>query len=464
MSVQTPPAAPSPVPTPATGPQQLIPVPDARQRATIDRAVAALDPALVRDLVVGMVAIPSPPGEERPLATWLVEQMTGLGLEANLQVLDDHQANAVGRLSGARPGRELLLYAPIDTFSTGVEEEDVPAVASRLRPDMRPEPRLDGHVVTGLGASNPKGHGAAIVAAVAALRASGAAFDGTIAVGLCGGGMPTNGRPTGTARRQSIAQGSGCTFYLDHGGWADEAIICKPGWAVHWEEVGLVWGEVVVHGSYGYVGSRHRIAYANPIVAASTLVARLDRWFAAYTARWTDGLVAPQGNIGSIQGGLPHLQSMTPAECRIRFDLRTSPRASLGQVRREIDAAVQAIAAEEHLDVTCRTVLTIPGSRTDPDAHVVRSTIGAWEDLEGRPHEPITGNSGATDANVLRRHGIPVARIGMPKIGPDANGSADFARGMNAVDLREVHRLAELLVRAVVLGAAPDGRPQGGAA
>jgi acetylornithine deacetylase/succinyl-diaminopimelate desuccinylase-like protein len=443
---------------PKNAPSGPTPTPDTAQRLQIDAAIAELDDSLIQDLVIGMTSIPSPTGEERPLAQWLAGRMAELELEGRLQSIDVHQANAVGRLRGTSPGPELLLYAPLDTFSTGNSAEDVPAVSPLLREDMLPQATVKGRFVTGLGASNPKGHGAAIIAAVDALRRANIDLNGNVAIALCAGGMPTDARPGTNASRQSIGQGTGCAFYLDHGGWADEAIICKPGWAVHWEEVGLAWFELVVRGTYNYVGSRHRIPYVNPIVTSAPLIQRLDAWFVDYAERWSDGLVAPQGNFGSIVAGLPHLQSMTPSECRIRFDLRTSPRATMGDIRREVQAAVATFAAETGADVTCELVLSIPGSRTDPDERIVRTTIGAWEDLERRTHRPIEGNSGATDANILRRHGIPTARVGMPKVGPEAPGPADFASGMNIVDLQEVRRLAELLIRAVVLTLSPAQR------
>jgi hypothetical protein len=98
-----------------------------------------------------------------------------------------------------------------------------------------------------------------------------------------------------------------------------------------------------------------------------------------------------------------------------------------------------------------RQVASVPGSRTDPAAPIVRSTIAAWEAVAGRRHEPVLGNSGATDANVLRMRGVPTARVGMPKVarGP-YGGPVDFTLGMNAVDLVEARRLVEVLVRSVV--------------
>jgi hypothetical protein len=77
--------------------------------------------------------------------------------------------------------------------------------------------------------------------------------------------------------------------------------------------------------------------------------------------------------------------------------------------------------------------------------------VAAWEAVEGRTHEPVTGMSGATDANILRNRGIPTVRLGMPKVTEARAGSeVDFALGMNLVDVREALRLTEALVRLAV--------------
>ncbi|MGW5073250.1 M20 family metallopeptidase [Rhodococcus sp. NPDC004095] len=421
------------------------------QRTWVDRACSAIDGARLRELVVGMVDIPSPTGEEAELAGWLTDTLAASGLEAHFQPLDDRQANAVGRLRGDGSGDDLLLYAPIDTLTVGDPDEDVPWIGPDLRADMRPRAEVHGNHVLGLGASNPKGHAAAVVAAAEAIARAGIPLRGDLIVGLGAGGMPTNGRLTRGSTRHNTGQGVGCSFMLEQGWWADHALIAKPGWAVTWEEVGLCWFEIRVRGTYTYVGSRHRMPYRNAIDAAATVVSGLERWFPEYARRHTDGLVAPQGIVSSIEGGWPRMAAVTPALCRIRVDLRTNPRANPNDVRREFGAAIAAIV-ERHpgLDVEWDMVLSIPGTGTPPDAPVVAAAKDAWESLEGRPHEPIVANSGATDANILRSRGIPTARIGMDRIGADAPLALDFPSGMNVVDLREALRLTKAIVHTAI--------------
>ena len=420
-------------------------------RAHIEAAWAQISADRLTELVVGMVDIPSPTGEEAPLARWLAGELAAAGLRARYQEIDDRQGNAVGRLPGTGGGEDVLLYAPIDTLTVGDEAEDVPWIGPELRPDMTPRAQVRGAHVIGLGASNPKGHGAPVVAAAEAIAAAGIPLRGDLVVGLAAGGMPTNGRTTRGLTRRNAGQGVGCSFLLEQGVWADHAVIAKPGWAVAWEEVGLCWFEVRVRGAFGYVGSRHRMPYRNPIAHAATVIDALERWFPEYAVRHTDGLVAPQGVVAAVEGGWPRMAAVTPALCRFLVDLRTSPRSTPAQVRREFADALRAITdAHPDVELDWDMVLAVPGTRTPPDAPVVAAAVAAWEELEGRAHAPIVATSGATDANILRSRGLPTARIGMDRIGPDAPLPLDFPAGMNVVDIREAVRLTRHLVHTAV--------------
>ncbi|MGY1608383.1 hypothetical protein [Geodermatophilus sp. SYSU D00700] len=425
----------------------------ARQRDLVARAWAHVDQRRLRELAVLVTSVPSPTGEERPLAEELAARLRGAGLDGRLQPLDDRQANAWGRLAGTGSGPSLMLYAPVDTFTAGTEDEDLPWIGPQLRTDMRPGATVDGPYVTGLGASNPKGHAACVLAAAEAVAAAGVPLRGDLVAAFGAGGMPTNARPLPGRDRANTGQGVGASFLLEQGLWTDAAVIAKPGWGASAAEVGLVWFDVWVGGTHTYVGSRHRLPYVNAVAQAATVVHGLEAWFERYAAAHTDAVVSPQGVVSSIEGGWPRLAAATPGRVRIRCDVRLAPGRSPASLAREFRAAVAAIA-DRHpgLDAAVETVLAIPGSATPEDAWVVRSTVAAWEAAEGRPHEVPAGLSGATDANILRNRGIPTVRIGMPKVGAvePAPFEVDFARGMNTVDVRDMERLTRLLVRVAV--------------
>lgn len=431
----------------------------------IAAATDLVDVELLRELVIGMVDIPSPTGEEAGLAQWLTDHLTGAGLEAHRQDLDANQANAVARLRGSGGGEDLLLYAPIDTLTVGDPAEDVPWIGPTLRPDMQPRAIVNGDYVIGLGASNPKGHAAAVVAAAEVISRAGVPLEGDLLVGLGAGGMPTNGRVDAGLSRHNTGQGVGASFMLEQGWWADHALIAKPGWAVAWEEVGLCWFEVRVHGTYTYVGSRHRMPYANAVRGAAEVVRALEDWFPQYTERHTGGLVEPQGVVSSIEGGWRRMAAVTPELCRLRVDLRTSPRATPVEVRREFSEVMARIAADRpELEIEWDMVLAIPGTATDQEALIVRTAVDAWEAVAGRSHAPITGTSGATDANILRARGLPTARIGMDRIDDRAPLDLDFPSGMNVVDLREAVMLTRAIIRTAIATCAPARESMSGSA
>jgi len=402
----------------------------------------------LRELVRGLVDIASPTGDEGPLAEHIAATLRESGVAAATQPLDDRQANAWGRLTGSGSGPDLMLYAPIDTLTTGDPDQDLPWIGPEFRPDMAAESVVDGDLVIGLGASNPKGHAACVIAAAQAISAADIPLTGDLVAAFGAGGMPTNSLP-GSVRRNT-GQGVGCSFLLEQGVWSDFALIAKPGWSVSWEEVGLAWFEVTVHGTHTYVGSRHRLPYKNAIAETGRVVERLEEWFVDYAARHTDGLVAPQGIVSSVEGGWPRMAAVTTAACRLMIDLRLSPRTSPMQAKREFAAAIDAIRADlPDVTVTWRPVLAVPGAATDQDSWLCRSAIAAWESAEGRAHQPITGNSGATDANILRSRGIPTVRVGMPKVA-EAPFAIDFTAGMNTVDVREMQRLTRYLIHVAI--------------
>jgi acetylornithine deacetylase/succinyl-diaminopimelate desuccinylase-like protein len=422
-----------------------------QQRKWYEQAASLVTPDLLREIVVDMTNIPSPTGEERPLAGHLVARGRRTGLDALLQPLDELQANAVLRRPGDGSGPDLLLYAPIDTHTSGLEDEDLPWVGPGLREDMRPAALVDGPYVVGLGANNPKGHAACVVAAVDAVARAGVPLRGTLIAGLGAGGMPTNRRPDGRSTRHNPGHGVGCSFMLEQGVRPDFAVIAKTGWAVSWEEVGLAWFKVQVRGGLNYTGVRHFVDYRNPIVGMAKVIEGLEAWFPEYTRRNTSGLVAPQGSIGAIEGGWTWKPTFVPAACNLYVDLRLSPRTGPLEAGRQLAEAIEAIAGRTPgLQVGAEMVLAVPGTSTDPANWVVRSTMRGWQEVEGRAHEPRANQSGATDANILRGRGVPTARVGLARVPDDAPMPDDFSKGMNVVDVRAMEKLTRCLIYAAI--------------
>lgn len=421
---------------------------EAERRELVERACDQIDPERLAELCLEMTAIPSPTGEELAVADHLAKRLRSAGVEGEVQRLDDRQANAIGRLRGSGAGPELLVYAPIDTAFAGDSREDAPWLGERPRPDFALPPRREGTKVIGLGAENPKAFATCAVAAAEALAraGAGAAMEGDLVVALASGSMPIGGRP-GSDRR-NLGFGSGITHLLERGVAPDFAIVLKPGYAVVHEEVGLAWFRVTVRGSVGYTGARHKGPYRNAIVDAATVVTMLEAWFAEYTKDNTSGQVAPQGAVNAIAAGHADRGAFNPAACELSVDLRVGPRTSLRQAAGQLELALDRIrAAAPGLEVTAEMTAGLPGTHTPPDNWIVGSLIRAWEDREQRPHQAKGGGSGATDGAVLRGHGIPTARIGLP---PPSTPSPYPGFSMGVADTGSMRRLTEVLVAAIV--------------
>ena len=157
----------------------------------IKRAWDAIDETTLGELNRLMASIPSPTGEEGQLARAMVDVMNKSGIGAFYQPIDDDQGNAIGRIPGTGEGADLLLYAPLDSAFSANEEEECPWVGDRLPTEMTTNAYVRDGDVIGMGAENPKGYAACVIAAAQALKAAGVPLKGSLWVGLGAGGMPT---------------------------------------------------------------------------------------------------------------------------------------------------------------------------------------------------------------------------------------------------------------------------------
>ena len=422
----------------------------------LEHSVATVLDHVTRELllesVCGMVDIASPTGGERPLATWIADTLTARGVDAAVQPVDAFQASAAATVAGG-VGPSLMLYAPIDTFTTGDESLDVPAASETWREDLAAQAVVDGDVVEGLGAGNPKGHAAVVMAVLQAFRASGVVPPGDVIGAFGAGGMPSFAVPgVGDPERVNTGHGVGAALLLERGFTTDYAVIAKPGWHVLHEEVGLVWIDVLVPGLHTYAGSRHRLPYSNAVATAGRVAIALEEWLEGYAVRHEHGTMQPHGIVSSVHGGLDRLAASTPAQVRLRLDLRLTTQQTPAGVVREVRDEMRRLSEQLGVELLVRQVAAIPATHTPPDSPVVRAAVAAFESVAGHPHQITMGNSGATDANILRMRGVPTARTGMPKVTATPDGrEIDFTRGMNLVDVRAMRQLAEVLVRTVML-------------
>ena len=409
----------------------------------LDEVLARVSDSRLRELTGMLVATPSPTGEEGTLVAQLAGVLDTIGMQGSIQWLDANAANVWGVLGSDGGGPSLLLYSPIDTLTAPNPDLGPPWATPEPRPDMESEPREEHGWLVGLGAHNPKGHAACVLMAAEALASAGAGLPGRIVAGFGSLGMPVNRR----APHLLDGHGAGCAALIDAVG-PDAAVIAKSGWAVSWSEVGLVWFTVRVTGVHTYVGSRHLLPYRNAIADAADLILDVEAWIEEWAEARSDEFNRPQGIVAAVSGGDPEAAAFTGCTCEFTVDLRIPPGVGADSAERALSERVGRRAAAIGADATVTRTVAIGGTCTDPSAPIVRAAIGAWEAETGRPHQPIRGLSGATDANILRSNGIPTARVGLPKVS-EPGVEVDFQYGMNAVAPDDQVALSRLLIRTV---------------
>ena len=162
---------------------------DAERRRLFDRIVSALRPERLRDLLAELVSIPSPTGDERAIVEFMASHLEGIaGLDARMMQISDRTANVHGTISGSGDGANLLLYSPIDTHIE--PNKDVPWIGAVPALDTIPQARVEGDLVLGLGASNPKCMVAGLTEVVHAVSDAGIPLRGDLSLAFAGGGMP----------------------------------------------------------------------------------------------------------------------------------------------------------------------------------------------------------------------------------------------------------------------------------
>lgn len=386
-----------------------LPFDDARQ-SLFEEVLARLDPERMRDLLVRLVDIHSPTGGEREASEFMASHLRDVvGIDADYMPISAATGNAHGEIRGRGAGARLLLYSPIDTH---IEPDvDVPTVGRSLREDMVPRARVDGDLVWGLGASNPKCMVAGLTEIVHAVKDAGVEFEGDLAIGFAGGGMPWS-----NSRRDQFGMSTGVYHLLNRGLYPDYCVVLKPRPAVYPEEPGMCWFKVSVYGDFGYAGiTRGTPGFRSSIVPAATVIQEIEEWLPKYTARNTDGFVLPEGWVAAVRSGDPDKPTFPSATTEIFLDVRISPRTSPANVRHQFSELMDEIQRRHpDFELDWEMYGSMPGGATSPDNWIIQSCQRGFEVEEGVPYTETPYQSGQTDGTMIRVLGVPTARVGYP--------------------------------------------------
>ena len=374
----------------------------------------AIDVAALTQTLADLVAIPSVnpklhggPGEG-PIgeygAGWFAEH----GLRCEAREVEPGRRNILGWLDGTLGDRVLLCEAHMDT---------VPPVAGQVEPFI---PRRANGRLHGRGACDTKASLAAMLHALAAVKASGARPRHTLCLAATIG--------------EEMAH-QGIRHLVDSG--------FRPAAAVVGEPTNL---EVIIAHRGGVrlgITTKGRAAHSskpseglNAIVKMAEVIRALDRQLAPRLLERRHPLVGPATlSVGTIRGGLQ--SNVVPDRCQIDVDRRLNPGETPQAAVAEIEALLRGLQANDpdlqwELEVPPYTPVPM---ETRPDAKIVEVARQAVEATLGRV--AVGGVAYGTDASPLSAVGVPCVVLGPGDIA-QAHSIEEF------VDLAQVAQAAEI--------------------
>jgi len=354
----------------------------------------------VTDLLDALVRIPSVnpelvPGAagEAEIARHLATVCERLGMRVSVEEAAPGRPNVVAVLPGTDParGRTLLLNGHTDTVGTA--GMDAPFV-----------PRREGDRLYGRGANDMKAGLAAMIGAVAALRAANVTPRGDVMLAF-------------VADEEYLSVG---TEALAKTHRADAAIITEPSrLALCIAHKGFVWARVrtegrAAHGS-NYDAGLDAIAHMGRVLAA------LERLEADVFPRRAHPLVGrPSVHASAIEGG--EGLSTYPPSCTLTLERRTLPGESEAAVRTELEEIFAVLSRQDpSFHASVELIGARAGLEVDPDADIVRAVDGAALEVIGERPAHV-GMRAWCDAALLAERGIPTVIYGPSGAGGHSPG------------------------------------------
>ena len=323
------------------------------------------------DLVAGA------PGEGE-VARTLASVLEGWGFRVAMQEVVDGRPNVVAKI-GTPGGRSLMFNGHLDVV--GVE-----GMTHLPFDGFTTDGRLYGR-----GATDMKGGVAAMCSA--AWRAAQAGLKGEIVV---------------AAVVDEEWQSAGTRGLVERGVRADACIVTEPTrLAIAPAHKGFTWTEVSFTGRAAH-GSRYDVG-VDAIRHAGLLLAELDRLEREELVRHTHPLLGHASlHASNISGGSGW--STYPDHCLLAVERRTVPGESPEDAVREMEQAVQRVAAATPVRGEVRHVFSQWPSDVATDAPIVTSLASAMRHLGEAT--PMEGLSAWTDAALLNAAGIPAICYG----------------------------------------------------
>jgi acetylornithine deacetylase/succinyl-diaminopimelate desuccinylase-like protein len=386
--------------------------------------LAHIDRDELAQLGCDLTSIPSPTGQEKAIAEFILQWYENNDIKAMRQDVEYERPNAVGIVKGNGTGLSLGFNGHTDTSFTGTAED------ARMVAKMEPESELKGKIVggkvQGLGISNMKGGVAAFMMAGKALKKSGIKLRGDVILAAVVGEISRT--PIGPWQTKEYrGEGAGTRHLLTHGMHSDYAVVADGSdMNIVWTQNGVVQIKIQTFGkaeaAWGSSRASHPMEKMNAIVKMTKIIEAVERWGAEFESKYIynspTGPLTPKVNIGGIEGGAPYRPNYFPGVCAIYVDIRMPPQIRPVQIQNELEKALNATGIEYDMDVY-KSLLGYEGKNVEP---LVSCAEEAYQFLFGEKIKPEAPDRASiwTDTNVYNELGIPAIKIGPRgrRIGP----------------------------------------------
>ena len=378
--------------------------------------LAYIDRNELAQLGSDLTSIPSPTGQEKAIAEFILAWFEANGLKAVRQDVEPGRPNAVGIVKGDGSGLSLGFNGHTDTSYTGTSA-DLRMIAT-IEPEAELKGRIVGNKVQGLGISNMKGGVAAFMMAGKALKRSDLKLKGDVVLAAVVGEISRT--PIGPWQSEDYrGEGAGTRHLLTHGMHTDYAVCCDGSdLNIVWTQTGVVQVKITTFGqpeaAWGTKRSDYPMEQKNAIVKMTRIIAAIEQWGAEFEEKYVyaspTGPLLPKVNIGGIEGGAPYRPNYFPGVCSIYVDVRMPPQVRPVTIKHEIEQTLNRLGLDYELDVY-RSLLGHEGKNVEP---LVQSAEDIYQYLFNAKIKPESPGRASiwTDTNIYNELGIPAIKIG----------------------------------------------------
>jgi acetylornithine deacetylase len=368
------------------------------------RAIEHVDRERLIKLVMDLVDIPSPTGEEKDMANAVYAELQAAGFDATLQPIGDDRYNAIGRLQGRGGGKSLMFNGHLDT-SFGPEQAHR-GIGYECKATL-----IDDEWIYGMGSFNMKSAMGTYIVASEAIQKAGITLAGDIVIAGVAGEIEKSPVNEYEGRKYQ-GYGVGTKYAITHGAVADFCILGEPtNMMLIPRHCGTTWIKITVPGRLIHTAWSN--VDTNAINKSRMVLDAIHEWIPDYCRRNSVGDFQPRVNVSAIEGGWPWRGARTPDNCCIYMDVRTLPDSLPVEAYNEVRDVIRRVVGEHpELEGTRADIfVSAPGTSIADDHELIRTITEAHTQQLGKA--PETGiETWYSDAAHMNRYGIPTVNYG----------------------------------------------------